>query len=219
MPPMPAGTVDSKPNERPAAGLNSPIPSTRIFIVMPAAKAVTTTSNGFYFFQFKMEVAMEEVIEGGPWLFQASRSYLRGGSRACTVASGVERPLYQDTITRACARLDFAHVCVMLDISSTLLKQLIIMMLKEDGNEVPCKVEVEYEWVPPKCKHCMSLGHTTATCPESKKTDKPLVAVYVQKRPTMQPPPSGPTVETKAVCTVQHTAEKDKEAEQSNFID
>ncbi|KAL0327826.1 UNVERIFIED_CONTAM: hypothetical protein Sangu_1860600 [Sesamum angustifolium] len=31
-----------------------------------------------------------------------------------TVASGVGRPLYQDTITRTCTRLDFARVCVML---------------------------------------------------------------------------------------------------------
>ncbi|KAL0298221.1 UNVERIFIED_CONTAM: hypothetical protein Sangu_3153500 [Sesamum angustifolium] len=37
--------------------------------VWPAVKVVTATSNCFYFFQFKMEVAMEEVIEGGPWLF------------------------------------------------------------------------------------------------------------------------------------------------------
>ncbi|KAK4384541.1 hypothetical protein Sango_3050500 [Sesamum angolense] len=58
-----------------------------------------------------------------------------------TVASGVGRPLYQYTITRACTRLDFARVCVMLDISSTLPKHLIIMMPREDGTEVPCKVE------------------------------------------------------------------------------
>ncbi|KAK4384119.1 hypothetical protein Sango_3090200 [Sesamum angolense] len=38
--------------------------------VWPAVKTVTATSNGFYFFQFKTEIAMEEVIEGGPWLFQ-----------------------------------------------------------------------------------------------------------------------------------------------------
>ncbi|KAL0325334.1 UNVERIFIED_CONTAM: hypothetical protein Sradi_5102700 [Sesamum radiatum] len=96
-----------------------------------------------------------------------------------TVASGVGRPLYQDTITRACTRLDFTRVCVMLDISSTLPKHLIIMITKEDGSEVPCKVEVEYEWVPPKCKQCMSLGHSTAACPNSKQAVKPPVAVYV----------------------------------------
>ncbi|KAK4384658.1 hypothetical protein Sango_3038500 [Sesamum angolense] len=111
---------------------------------------------------------MEEVIEGGPWLFQGQPIVLQRWEPGMvlrkhkhtqvpvwirlrhlpvefwtddglsTVASGVGRPLYQDTITRTCTRLDFARVCVMLDISSTLLKHLIIMMPKEDGNEVPC---------------------------------------------------------------------------------
>ncbi|KAK4384139.1 hypothetical protein Sango_3088100, partial [Sesamum angolense] len=151
--------------------------------VWPAVKTVTATSNGFYFFQFKTEIAMEEVIEGGPWLFQGQPIVLQRWEPGMvlrkykhtqvpvwiwlrhlpvefwtddglsTVASGVGRPLYQDTITRACTRLDFARVCVMLDISSTLPKHLIIMMPREDGTEVPCKVEVEYEWVPLKCKN------------------------------------------------------------------
>ncbi|KAL0297823.1 UNVERIFIED_CONTAM: hypothetical protein Sangu_3177200 [Sesamum angustifolium] len=66
-------------------------------------------------------------------------------------------------------------------------------MPREDGTEVPCKVEVEYEWVPPKCKNCMSLGHSTSTCPDARKIDKPPVSVYVQKR-TVQPPVSRPDV-------------------------
>ncbi|KAL0283753.1 UNVERIFIED_CONTAM: hypothetical protein Sangu_2869300 [Sesamum angustifolium] len=31
---------------------------------------VSATSNGFYFFRFKNRVAMEDIIEGGPWLIQ-----------------------------------------------------------------------------------------------------------------------------------------------------
>ncbi|KAK4384263.1 hypothetical protein Sango_3078200, partial [Sesamum angolense] len=149
----------------------------------PAVKTAMAMANGFYFFQFKTEIAMEEVIEGGPWLFQGQPIVLQRWEPGMvlrkhkhtqvpvwirlrhlpvefwtddglsTVASGVGQPLYQDTITRACTRLDFARVCVMLDISSTLPKHLIIMMPREDGTEVPCKVEVEYEWVPPKCKN------------------------------------------------------------------
>ncbi|KAK4384033.1 hypothetical protein Sango_3098400 [Sesamum angolense] len=67
------------------------------------------------------------------------------------------------------------------------------MMPREDGTEVPCKVEVEYEWVPPKCKNCMSLGHSTSACPDARKIDKPPVSVYVQKR-TVQPSVSRPDV-------------------------
>ncbi|KAL2248510.1 UNVERIFIED_CONTAM: hypothetical protein Sindi_2703300 [Sesamum indicum] len=52
-----------------------------------------------------------------------------------TVASGVGKPLYLDAITRACTRLDFARVCVMLDISSKLPKHIIMMTPDEDGGE------------------------------------------------------------------------------------
>ncbi|KAK4382249.1 hypothetical protein Sango_2890300 [Sesamum angolense] len=185
--------------------------------VWPAVKTVTATSNGFYFFQFKTEIAMEEVIEGGPWLFQGQPIVLQRWEpgmvlRLSTVASGVGRPLYQDTITRACTRLDFARVCVMLDISSTLPKHLITMMPKEDGTEVPCKVEVEYEWVPPKCKNCMSLGHASTACPDSKKVEKPPVSVYVQKR-TMKPPVSQPVTTKDAARTVQHEEDEVVEVE------
>ncbi|KAL2252947.1 UNVERIFIED_CONTAM: hypothetical protein Sindi_0089400 [Sesamum indicum] len=38
--------------------------------VWPALREVIATANGFFFFQFKTEIDMEEVIEGGPWLFQ-----------------------------------------------------------------------------------------------------------------------------------------------------
>ncbi|KAL0310232.1 UNVERIFIED_CONTAM: hypothetical protein Scaly_2947700 [Sesamum calycinum] len=86
------------------------------------------------------------------------------------------------------------------------------MMPKEDGTEVPCKVEVEYEWVPPKCKNCMSLGHATTACPDSKKVEKPPVSVYVQKR-TMKPPVSQPVTKKDAARTVQHEEDEIVEVE------
>ncbi|KAL0423431.1 UNVERIFIED_CONTAM: hypothetical protein Sradi_0877900 [Sesamum radiatum] len=70
-----------------------------------------------------------------------------------TVASGIGRPLYPDAITRACTRLDFARVCVMLNVSSKLPKHVVIMMPNELGGESACKVDVEYEWLPPKFQH------------------------------------------------------------------
>ncbi|KAL0286012.1 UNVERIFIED_CONTAM: hypothetical protein Sradi_7158700 [Sesamum radiatum] len=166
--------------------------------VWPMVREVTATSSGFYFFQFKTNVAMEEVIEGGPWLFQGQPIILQKWTPGLvlrklqhtqvpvwiklrhlpvelwtdeglsTVASGVGKPLYPDAITRACTRLDFARVCVMLDINSKLPRHLVIMVPHDDGSESPCKVDIEYEWLPPKCTTCMSLGHSTAGCPTVK---------------------------------------------------
>ncbi|KAL2237565.1 UNVERIFIED_CONTAM: hypothetical protein Sindi_0948200 [Sesamum indicum] len=193
--------------------------------IWPLLAEVTATTNGFFFFRFKTIVAMEEVIEGGPWLFQGQPIMLQKwepgmvlrklkhtqvpvwvklrhlpvelwtNDGLSTVASGIERPLYPDAITRACTRLDFAHVCVMLDINAELPKHLVIMSPTEEGGEIACKVDVEYEWLPPKCTTCMSLGHATKDCP-SMKVPKPPVNVYVQKA-RVQPPiaESGKAVE------------------------
>ncbi|KAL2252823.1 UNVERIFIED_CONTAM: hypothetical protein Sindi_0077000 [Sesamum indicum] len=105
-----------------------------------------------------------------------------------TVVSGVGKPLYPDAITRACTRLDFARVCVMLDVTSNSPKHIIIMNPDEDGGESPCKVDVEYEWLPQKCNSCMTLGHSAKDCVLNKpKPVKPPIAVYA-KVGTLQEP-------------------------------
>ncbi|KAL0440132.1 UNVERIFIED_CONTAM: hypothetical protein Slati_2496200 [Sesamum latifolium] len=78
-----------------------------------------------------------------------------------TVANRGGRLLYSDAITKACTRLDFARVCVMLDFDSTLPKYLVVLVPRDDGSKTPCRVEVEYEWIPSKRLACRSLGHPT----------------------------------------------------------
>ncbi|KAL2252819.1 UNVERIFIED_CONTAM: hypothetical protein Sindi_0076600 [Sesamum indicum] len=162
--------------------------------VWPALREVTATANGFFFFQFKTKIDMEEVIEGGPWLFHGQPIVLQKWEPGMamrklkhtqvpvwiklrhlplefwtteglsTVASGVGKPLYPDAITRACTRLDFARICVMIDVTQKIEKHNIIMTPDEDGGETPCKVDIEYEWLPPKCTGCMTLGHSVKEC-------------------------------------------------------
>ncbi|KAK4384589.1 hypothetical protein Sango_3045700 [Sesamum angolense] len=161
---------------------------------------------------------MEEVIEGGPWLYLGQPIVLQKwepgmvlrklkhtevpvwiklrhlpvelwtAEGLSTVASGIGRPLYPDAITSTCTRLDFARVCVMLHVSSK-LPNIIIMMPNELGGESACKVDVEYEWLPPKCTGCSSLGHSFKECPLSKPT-KPSVSLYVKK--SMPPKQAAP---------------------------
>ncbi|KAL2248049.1 UNVERIFIED_CONTAM: hypothetical protein Sindi_2657200 [Sesamum indicum] len=177
--------------------------------IWPALREVTATTNGFFFFRFKTEIDMEEVIEGGPWLFQGQPIVLQKWEPGMamrklkhtqvpvwikmrhlplefwtteglsTVASGVGKPLYPDAITRACTRLDFARVCVMIDVTQKLEKHIIIMTPDEDGGETPCKVDIEYEWLPPKCTGCMMLGYSVKECSltNPQKQSKPPVKV------------------------------------------
>ncbi|KAL0455524.1 UNVERIFIED_CONTAM: hypothetical protein Slati_0891600 [Sesamum latifolium] len=133
---------------------------------------VIATSHGFYFFRFKTVAAMEEVIEGGLWLFQGQPIILQQWELGMAlrkhkhmqvpvwlrlkhlpvefwtneglsiVASGIGRPVYQDAITKACTRLDFARVCVMLDISSKLPKHVFVMIPRDGGG----RLLVEWMW-------------------------------------------------------------------------
>ncbi|KAK4381151.1 hypothetical protein Sango_2996400 [Sesamum angolense] len=54
------------------------------------------------------------------------------------------------------------------------------MMPNEHGGESACKVDVEYEWLPPKCTNCTSLGHATKECPLTKPM-KPAISIYVRR--------------------------------------
>ncbi|KAL0364428.1 UNVERIFIED_CONTAM: hypothetical protein Sangu_0540400 [Sesamum angustifolium] len=102
-----------------------------------------------------------------------------------TVASSVGIPLYTDKITKSCSRLDFARVCVMLDYNSTLPKHLVVMHpVRQEGQETPLKIDVEYEWLPQRCKTCCTLGYTTQACLENKKIEHvQSVKVFVKKQP------------------------------------
>ncbi|KAL0293601.1 UNVERIFIED_CONTAM: hypothetical protein Sradi_6928500 [Sesamum radiatum] len=131
---------------------------------------------------------MEDVIEGGPWLFQGQPIVLQCWEQGMslrrqqhthvpvwirlkhlpmeywteeglsTVASGIGTPLYSDGITKDCSRLDYARD--------------------------PKRVDVEYEWLPQKCTNCCSLGHMENGCPANsmRKATAPPIKVFVKKR-------------------------------------
>ncbi|KAL0307638.1 UNVERIFIED_CONTAM: hypothetical protein Scaly_2976400 [Sesamum calycinum] len=175
---------------------------------------VSVSSSGFFFFRFFSQLAMEDVIEGGPWLVQGQPIVLQPWEQGMslrrqkhtqipvwirlrhlpmeywtddglsTVASGIGTPLYTDGITKDCSRLDFARVCVMLDFNSELPKHLVVISpVLRNGKEDPKRIDVEYEWLPQRCKNCCSLGHVSATCPANRiKTVAPPIQIFVKKQ-------------------------------------
>ncbi|KAL0291679.1 UNVERIFIED_CONTAM: hypothetical protein Sradi_7017700 [Sesamum radiatum] len=86
------------------------------------------------------------------------------------VASGVGIPLYADKITKACSRLDYARVCVLMDYTSMVPNHVVVISpILQDGKERPTRVDIQYEWLPQKCTNCCSLGHSAANCMDGKK--------------------------------------------------
>ncbi|KAL0283505.1 UNVERIFIED_CONTAM: hypothetical protein Sradi_7226400 [Sesamum radiatum] len=137
------------------------------------------------------------------------------------VASGIGIPLYTDKITKHCLRLDFARVCVMLDYHSKLPRHLVVISpVLSAGKEVPIKIDIEYEWLPLRCKQCCSLGHTANSCPETKGVkQKAPVAVYVQKQPSaVKGGPRG-TVDEMAATSSQMGQHVDKSPTHLTTVD
>ncbi|KAL2243590.1 UNVERIFIED_CONTAM: hypothetical protein Sindi_0477000, partial [Sesamum indicum] len=101
---------------------------------------VTGTANGFF---TGATVAMEEVIEGRPWLFQGQPIVLQKWEPGRVLLHRTTS--LSDAITQAWTRLDFTRVCVMLDINTKLSKHLVIMTPTEvEGREIACKVDLKY---------------------------------------------------------------------------
>ncbi|KAL2250080.1 UNVERIFIED_CONTAM: hypothetical protein Sindi_2481700 [Sesamum indicum] len=120
--------------------------------VWPGLREVTGTTNGFFFFQFKLVADVEDIIEGEPWLFQGQPIVLQKWEpgmvlrklkhtqvpvwiklRHLPVELWTEEGLSIVASGVACTRLDFARVCVMLDVNSKMSKHIIIMT--PDGKE------------------------------------------------------------------------------------
>ncbi|KAL0290349.1 UNVERIFIED_CONTAM: hypothetical protein Sradi_7052300 [Sesamum radiatum] len=155
---------------------------------------------------------MEEIIEGGPWLFQGQPivlqcwepgmslrrqkhtkipvwirlkhlpvEYWTDEGLSAVASGGI--PLYSDKITKSCSRLDYARVCILLDYNSVLPKHLVVISpILHEGKEIPTKIDIEYEWLPQRCKLCCSLGHSAAACPEGRKGKSAPVVVFVKKK-------------------------------------
>ncbi|KAL0285317.1 UNVERIFIED_CONTAM: hypothetical protein Sradi_7176800 [Sesamum radiatum] len=136
---------------------------------------VSATVNGFFFFRFKTLAYMEEVIEEGPWLFQGQPVVFTAmGTGDVPASSKTSQSSRMDTVaTSSDGVLDGGWAERSRQWRSPIISE---------GKEVPIKVDIEYEWLPLRCKQCCSLGHTVTACPELKKNQKPPVSVYVQKR-------------------------------------
>ncbi|KAK4384296.1 hypothetical protein Sango_3075200 [Sesamum angolense] len=191
---------------------------------------VSASSSGFFFFRFHSRLAMEDVIEGGPWLFQGQPIVLQSWEQSMslqrqkhtqipvwirlkhlsmeywtdeglsTVASSIGTPLYTDGITKDCSRLDFARVCVMLNFNSKLPKHLVVISpVLRNGKEDPKRIDVEYEWLPQRCKNCCSLGHVAATCPANiRRNIAPPISIFVKKqRPKLDSVRTGKNTQSK----------------------
>ncbi|KAL0293844.1 UNVERIFIED_CONTAM: hypothetical protein Sradi_6917500 [Sesamum radiatum] len=155
---------------------------------------VSATANGFFFFRFKTMAYMEEVIEEGPWLFQGQPVVLKPWEQGMTLRRQKHlqvpvwiriRHLPMEYWTEEDLILQEFVLCL-ISIPNCLKHLVVLSPILSEGKEVPIKVDIEYEWLPLRCKQCCSLGHTANSCPEVKVVKQRVpVTVYVQKQRTV----------------------------------
>lgn len=138
-----------------------------------------SNDNGFYFFKFSQENAIRKVIEYGPWLIagklliQQWRPQMRIEKAQLTtlpiwvqfsgvplefwneeglshIASAIGKPLYADELTEKCKRLNFAKICVEVDVSSELLTTVEVVNSRGESFDI----SIKYPWKPSNCSLC-----------------------------------------------------------------
>ena len=157
-------------------------------------KDVLSIEKGFFLFRFGSSDGMVSVVEKGPWLFAGRYMVLRKWSPGLPlskanlhsipvwakfynipielwteeglshIASAVGKPLYADSATEACSRIQFARICVEVEAHKPLVDQFEVEALQEDGSSSVIQVSVGYQWRPPLCEACQVFGHSTASC-------------------------------------------------------
>ncbi|GAA0172711.1 hypothetical protein LIER_26482 [Lithospermum erythrorhizon] len=98
------------------------------------------------------------------------------------IANTIGKPFYPDTPTMEMTRISYARVCVEINAEATLPKK--VKLVDEMGKEV--FQEVEYEWLPFKCRNCGLLGHKVGSC-SAKKEFVPKVNIHGIVPPVVVP--------------------------------
>ncbi|KAJ6377648.1 hypothetical protein OIU78_027975 [Salix suchowensis] len=179
---------------------------------------VLTMADGFFIFHFKLEEVVTEVIERGPWMiggkhiilqkwtpdFQFDRSKvtklsvwirLRGLPLSLWTKQGLSlaasmagKPLSCDEQTINCRHLEFARLCVELNVGLPFVHHFDIDSPLKDE---PLRVNVEYEWKPTRCDGCKSFGHN---CSARMKGEDKTIEVHQDKENHQQPKGKIPTI-------------------------
>lgn len=83
------------------------------------------------------------------------------------IASTVGKPIHVDKATHKKQRLDYARICIELEVGNDLPTEVVI---KSNGELVV--VEMEHQWLPSQCTKCKVFRHTMKSCGQ-KSVSKP----------------------------------------------
>ncbi|KAI8570411.1 hypothetical protein RHMOL_Rhmol01G0032000 [Rhododendron molle] len=166
---------------------------------------VLANDFGFFFFVFAHDGDLFKVLEAGPWLiggkllvlkkWQPHMALIKEQLQSVPIwvhfynvpfeywtarglsyiASSVGKPFYCDEVTAKCKWMNFAKVCVEVNLDSSFLES--VDLCCPNGDTVP--VNIKYPWLPFKCMGCRIFGHSDAHCPAKPKSAPVVVPLVV----------------------------------------
>ncbi|KAF7145366.1 hypothetical protein RHSIM_Rhsim04G0160400 [Rhododendron simsii] len=127
---------------------------------------VLANDSGFFFFVFAHDGDLFRVLEAGPWLIGGKLLVLQKWKpHMALIKEQLQSPLYCDKVTAKCKRMNFAKVCVEVNLDSSFPESFDLIC--PNGDSVI--VNIKYPWHPLKCLRCKVFGHSDAHCPTKPK--------------------------------------------------
>ncbi|KAG5565975.1 hypothetical protein RHGRI_001788 [Rhododendron griersonianum] len=130
-------------------------------VVQPPEEVVTLGNEKWkdcvvgYFIDRKLPFTTVKSIAEKIWAKFGLIDVLSNDEGLSYVASALGRPLYADRMTETCKRLNYAKICVEIDVNYELLDSFDVVLA--NGDTFPIKVW--HPWKPLKCDKCKVFGH------------------------------------------------------------
>ncbi|XVF48419.1 hypothetical protein PTKIN_Ptkin03bG0188700 [Pterospermum kingtungense] len=94
------------------------------------------------------------------------------------IASAMGLPQYMDRFTAERKILEYARICVEVDVTKKISK--VIEVVRRNGTVVP--VEVMVPLMPGRCLECNHYGHTNKSCPQNSKAVEASKKIWIPKK-------------------------------------
>ncbi|XP_026416759.1 uncharacterized protein LOC113312218 [Papaver somniferum] len=141
--------------------------SNRLFIIKPWSRTV--------------EQDIAELKSLPVWMnFRNDPLFMWNKKGLSMIANFLGKPLMMDTQTLNKTRMNYARICVEVDITCEFLDSFTFTL----GGKDKVEIKMEYSWKPPKCTECALFGHRSLNCPKHVKSSPKVVQKWVQKKVT-----------------------------------
>ncbi|GJR35153.1 zinc knuckle CX2CX4HX4C containing protein [Tanacetum coccineum] len=121
--------------------------------------------DDFFLFQFENKDGMDKVLENGPWLIRTVPLILNVWSPNTDLKKAEVK---KAPVSR------YARALIEVSADKEILESLTIAILvgKDKGHTL-VTIDIEYEWKPPQCSHCLIFDHITDKCSKMPKETIP----------------------------------------------